>query len=245
MRTTFGLRRVELQRRDPEAPGGWRQVSVVGTGTRASDEEVRIGASAELTIDDDRRVLVIGAPLQASDRRVLAAFATQVGFALDTAELAEELRRRAPWRRRTACAARCWPPSATISAPRSRGSRRRSRACDRATCTSPGGRGRAPRRHRGVDRPSRRTRPRPARHEPHPGRRAARRAPRRVDRRGARTGARRPCRRRRALRGRRAAPARAHRSGAARAHPREPHQQRRASWRQRRAGARARRGVRR
>ncbi len=90
MRTTFGLRRVELQRRDPDAPGGWQQVSVVGTGTRASDEEVRIGASAELTIDQDRRVLVIGAPLQASDRRVLGAFATQVGFALDTAELAEE-----------------------------------------------------------------------------------------------------------------------------------------------------------
>lgn len=89
MRTTFGLRRVELQRRDPEAPGGWRQVSVVGTGTRASDEEVRIGAAAELAIDQDRRVLVIGAPLQASDRRVLAAFATQIGFALDTAELAE------------------------------------------------------------------------------------------------------------------------------------------------------------
>lgn len=90
MRTTFGLRRVELQRRDPQAPGGWRQLSVVGTGTRASDEEVRIGAAAELTIDQDRRVLVIGPPLEASDRRVLSAFATQVGFALDTAELAEQ-----------------------------------------------------------------------------------------------------------------------------------------------------------
>lgn len=90
MRTAFGLDRVELQQRDPAAPTGWRQVSVVGEGTESTDARAGVGEAAVLAIDDDRRVRVLGAPLDASDRRVLAAFTAQVGVALDTAALAEE-----------------------------------------------------------------------------------------------------------------------------------------------------------
>ncbi|MEH3052980.1 MAG: DUF4118 domain-containing protein [Patulibacter minatonensis] len=90
MRTSFGLARVELQRRDPSAESGWTQVSVVGVGTSATDEADALREATMLTIDERRRIRVLGAPLAAGDRRVLAAFAAQVGSALTTAELAEE-----------------------------------------------------------------------------------------------------------------------------------------------------------
>lgn len=94
MRTSFGLDRVELERRDEAAPGGWRQVSVVGSGTPATDAADAVGEVAVLAIDDDRRVRVLSsAPLAASDRRVLTAFAAQVGVALDTAQLTEQAAR--------------------------------------------------------------------------------------------------------------------------------------------------------
>ncbi|MBO9531826.1 MAG: sensor histidine kinase KdpD [Solirubrobacteraceae bacterium] len=90
MRASFGLRRVELEVRDDAAPGGWRQVRAVGTGTAASDGPGEGNQAALLEIDERRRVVAIGPPLPASDRRVLAAFATQAGVALDTATLAGE-----------------------------------------------------------------------------------------------------------------------------------------------------------
>ena len=86
VRETFGADRVELQRaRDG---GGWEQISVVGAGTRDTDGP---GAeSAVVEVDERRQVVVFGPPLAAADRRILAAFASQIGVALDTAELAEE-----------------------------------------------------------------------------------------------------------------------------------------------------------
>ncbi|MDQ8045715.1 MAG: ATP-binding protein, partial [Patulibacter sp.] len=87
LREAFGAARVELQRRD--APGDpWRQLAVVGSGTRESDPPGSEAAAA--AIDEGRQLVVFGSPLAAADRRILAAFAVQIGVALDTARLAEE-----------------------------------------------------------------------------------------------------------------------------------------------------------
>jgi two-component system sensor histidine kinase KdpD len=84
LREAFGATRVELRERDaPEEP--WRQLSVVGAGTR--DEA---GESATVPVDDHRQLVVFGPPLAAADRRILNAFAAQVGVALDTTELARQ-----------------------------------------------------------------------------------------------------------------------------------------------------------
>jgi two-component system sensor histidine kinase KdpD len=87
LREAFGADRVELRRR-VAADAPWKQVSVVGRGTRDTDPP---GAeSAVVDIDEFRQLIVFGPPLAAADRRILSAFASQVGVALDTGQLAEE-----------------------------------------------------------------------------------------------------------------------------------------------------------
>ena len=89
LRETFTLDRVELEVRHG---GGedqeWRQVSVVGSGTRATDDPSV--HSTTVAVDGRRRITVIGRQLAAADLRVLQAFAAQVGVALDTAALARD-----------------------------------------------------------------------------------------------------------------------------------------------------------
>ncbi len=87
LREAFAADRVELRRRSDE-DASWVPVSVVGRGTRGTDQP---GAEAAVVdIDDHRQLVVFGPPLAAADRRILAAFATQVGVALDTGRLAQE-----------------------------------------------------------------------------------------------------------------------------------------------------------
>lgn len=92
LRETFGMERVQLEERI--APGaldratGWRQLSVVGSGTAATDDPAL--ETTSVPVDEHRRVTVVGRRLAASDLRVLQAFAAQIGVALDTAALAAD-----------------------------------------------------------------------------------------------------------------------------------------------------------
>ncbi len=90
LRESFGLERVELERLVDGGPDGdarWEQVSVVGSGTRATDANVEV---TTVEVDDRRRLRIVGRRLAASDLRVFGAFAAQIGVALDTAALAED-----------------------------------------------------------------------------------------------------------------------------------------------------------
>lgn len=92
LRETFTLDRVQLEERigpgELDRATGWRQISVVGSGTAATDAESAVTTS--VPVDEHRRVTVVGRRLAASDLRVLQAFAAQIGVALDTAALADD-----------------------------------------------------------------------------------------------------------------------------------------------------------
>ena len=92
LRETFGLERVQLEERigpgGDDRATGWRQVSVVGSGTSATDDPAV--ETTSVPVDEHRRVTVVGRRLAASDLRVLQAFAAQIGVALDTAALAAD-----------------------------------------------------------------------------------------------------------------------------------------------------------
>lgn len=92
LRETFGMERVQLEERvgpgDVDRATGWRQVSVVGSGTSATDDPSL--ETTSVPVDEHRRVTVVGRRLAASDLRVLQAFAAQIGVAIDTAALAAD-----------------------------------------------------------------------------------------------------------------------------------------------------------
>ncbi|NKX92574.1 sensor histidine kinase KdpD [Sanguibacter hominis ATCC BAA-789] len=83
---TFAVSEVRLETRsDPRA--GWVTVAhAERSGQRHEDDPVR----TEVRIDDDRRLVVLGRVLPASDRQVLEAFAAQAGIVLEYRRLREQ-----------------------------------------------------------------------------------------------------------------------------------------------------------
>ena len=95
LRETFGLDAVTLLRRRPDAPRGpdrardpssWEIAATVGGKPCATPGE----GSTEVTVDDELVLVLRGATLQASDRRIVEAFAAQAAVALRQEQLSEE-----------------------------------------------------------------------------------------------------------------------------------------------------------
>jgi two-component system sensor histidine kinase KdpD len=80
LRETFTLEAVALLE---ESGGHWRTLAAAGTGPAAAPAE----AGTVLTVSDHRVLALSGRPLPASDRRVLDAFASQVGILLEQERL--------------------------------------------------------------------------------------------------------------------------------------------------------------
>jgi two-component system sensor histidine kinase KdpD len=95
LRETFGLESVTLLRRRTDAPYGpdrdrdpqtWQIAAAVGGQPCATPGE----GATEVTVDDDLVLVLKGATLRASDRRVVEAFAAQAALALRQEQLSEE-----------------------------------------------------------------------------------------------------------------------------------------------------------
>ena len=89
VRETFGQRSVALLGRD-EAQG-WIRLAGAGLGHADRPES----GDAQVTVDDDRIMVLRGDPLRAADQRMLEAFATQMSLVLEYRRLREHAERAA------------------------------------------------------------------------------------------------------------------------------------------------------
>src|SRR3984957_20293211 len=141
-REAFGMRSASLlERMDPaggagRGPGGeWAVVACSGDApvTRPDDADV------DVPVTDTLSLALAGRPLPAGDRRRPGGCGGRPPPTppSPSSSSGSRPRRRRPSRspRPTGCGPRCWPPSATTCAPRSRRPRPRSRRCARRTST--------------------------------------------------------------------------------------------------------------
>lgn len=82
LRETFGQSAAALVVREP---AGWRTLASSGATPPCSPDD----ADTRVQVDDDRVILLCGAPLRASDQRVLEAFAVQTSLVLEYRRLRE------------------------------------------------------------------------------------------------------------------------------------------------------------
>jgi len=86
LRETFALTGVTLLERPPDVPTGWRIAAEVGGRPASSPAD----GDVAVPIGDDLMLVLAGRPLDASDRRVLGAFAAQAALALRQQRLAAQ-----------------------------------------------------------------------------------------------------------------------------------------------------------
>ncbi|NYI95997.1 two-component system sensor histidine kinase KdpD [Streptomonospora nanhaiensis] len=84
IRETFGQRSVALLRQEDD--GAWTRVESVGEGPCASPDQ----ADALVSVSDSLALALRGHVLPAADRRILGAFATHIGIALERQRLAHD-----------------------------------------------------------------------------------------------------------------------------------------------------------
>ena len=88
LRETFGQRAVSLLER---GPAGWRVLAASGPDPACAPDE----GDTRVQVDDDHAIVLCGAPLRATDRRVLEGFAVQTGLVLEYRRLRERDERAA------------------------------------------------------------------------------------------------------------------------------------------------------